>query len=152
MSTRSQVRVKPAANLYKDQEFRAYHHCDGYPSNMVQLLFNAFRSWSFGKVGRSHLLPKGKRININPAHMAVKALNYIVSADRDGYEIETKDVLHGDLEFAYSVIVRSEQWIVTVWRKNWDHDESIPDSKEYSRHSRYTWTHNIRQKDLEIVT
>ena len=81
MSTRCQVQV-----VGEDEKFTLYHHWDGYPSNMVKLLCEAYASF---------------KAKPRAGGTAGKAVSFVVAADPDGYEVEEGHELHGDIEWYY---------------------------------------------------
>ncbi len=95
MSTRCQVKIR-AVNGNDAEAVTLYHHCDGYPSNMVPLIASAYKAdWKHGRVG--------------------KAASYVVAEDVSGYDIEQGHELHGDIEWYYVLSIESEL-----------HEEAIP--------------------------
>lgn len=102
MSTRCQVKVE-GTNFEPGEALTLYHHCDGYPSNMVPLLAGAYgKDWQHGRVG--------------------KAAAYIIATDPGGFEPEAGHALHGDIEWYYVIKIASEGhtkdiplWNLTVY-------------------------------------
>ena len=94
MSTRCQVKIR-AVNGDDREAVTLYHHCDGYPSNMVPLIASAYQpGWEHGRVG--------------------KAASYVVAEDVGGYDIEQGHQLHGDIEWYYVLSIESELHIGAV--------------------------------------
>lgn len=99
MSTRCTVNVQ--IGRVSASSVQMYHHSDGYPSHMLALIATAYRAWK-----------RGDRPNI------FKAVNYILAADRAGYELEPGAPEHGDLEYRYVVMPRDNRWDVNVFKVN----------------------------------
>jgi hypothetical protein len=103
MSTRCQVKIQTLGVESDKEAVTLYHHCDGYPSNMVPLLAGAYKpDWQHGRIG--------------------KAASYVVAEDIDGYDIESGHALHGDIEWYYVLEIKSEthvnavpEWFLTVY-------------------------------------
>jgi hypothetical protein len=107
MSTRCQVKI-----ISKDYErgtaITLYHHCDGYPSNMVPLIASAYRpEWKHGRVGH--------------------AAAFLIAKEPDQFEPEEGHALHGDIEYYYVVTISSQghvadvpTWNLTVYRCSLD--------------------------------
>lgn len=89
MSTRCQVKIsQEGLNDWKDT-ITLYHHCDGYPSNIVPLLQRAYINsgggWESGRAG--------------------KAASYIIATDPGQFEPESEHKLHVDIEYLYRLYV-----------------------------------------------
>ncbi len=88
MSTRCQVQIIQEG-LDWEQKITLYHHYDGYPENMVQLIANAFsvhdqyQSWILGR--------------------AEKVAALLCAEDPEGYDVESSNTLHGDIEYLYKL-------------------------------------------------
>jgi hypothetical protein len=98
MSTRAQVKVVAGGECggHEDTAFTLYHHCDGYPSNMLPLMLSAFApDWKHERPG--------------------KAAAFLCGVDPGGFEPEQGHELHGDIEWYYVLHVTAEQWTVEVF-------------------------------------
>lgn len=103
MSTRCQVKIKEFGVKNDREAVTLYHHCDGYPSNMVPLLAGAYQpDWQHGRIG--------------------KVASFVVAEDANGYDIEQGHTLHPDIEWYYVLEVESTldvtavpTWILTVY-------------------------------------
>ena len=98
MSTRCQVRVVADgfAGGHEDKAITLYHHCDGYPTNMLPLMLSAFApDWMHERPG--------------------KAAAYLCAVDPGGFEPEEGHELHGDIEWYYVLHVTAELWAVQVF-------------------------------------
>ena len=88
MSTRCNVQVIQTGVDWK-QEIQLYHHCDGYPSNMLPLIAKAFRlskgGWEAGRAG--------------------KAASFLCAVDPGQMEPEQGMTPHGDIEYLYKITV-----------------------------------------------
>ena len=88
MSTRCQVKIQ-GTDFEPKEAVTLYHHCDGYPSNMVPLLAGAYKpNWQHGRVG--------------------KVASYVVAEDVVGFDIEDSHDLHGDIDWYYIIKVSSK--------------------------------------------
>jgi len=100
MPTRCQVHVTGFAQ--NEPPISLYHHCDGYPENMVPLLqdarIKASTNWKNGCAGRLVLL--------HPHRVA----SFIVAIDPGGYDIELSPALHSDIEYLYQLIVQNHHY------------------------------------------
>ena len=101
MSTRCQVRVQD-----EHEAITLYHHCDGYPDNMLPLIASAHEKYNTSfRSGRA-------------GHSA----SFLCAADPEGFEVEEGHELHGDIEWYYRVAVLETPdrqrglWNVTVYR------------------------------------
>lgn len=93
MSTRCQVEVTSSGLEWKDSVM-LYHHCDGYPSNMLPLIYEAYKTAvAPGKYGSSAW----------EAGRPGKAASFLCAADPGQFEPESGDKLHGDIEWFYVV-------------------------------------------------
>jgi hypothetical protein len=103
MSTRCQVKIE-GVDLEKGEAITLYHHCDGYPSNMVPLLARAYKpDWQHGRVG--------------------KAASFVIALEPDQFEPEAGHDLHGDIEWYYIIRVSSKghtadvpKWTLSVYK------------------------------------
>lgn len=94
MSTRCQVKVV-SKDFEKGTAITLYHHCDGYPSNMVPLIASAYRpDWQHGRVG--------------------KVAAFLCAADPGGFEPEEGHDLHGDIEWYYIIQISSKGHIEDI--------------------------------------
>lgn len=87
MSTRAQVVIRE----HDEVVGCLYHHWDGYPSNMIELLQKAERKFRREKYTHSS-----------------KAINFIIAADPACYEIEELSAVgrHWDVEYNYTVTIQ----------------------------------------------
>ena len=98
MSTRCQVKVVAGGWCagHEDATFTLYHHCDGYPSNMLPLMASAYENdWQHERPG--------------------KAASFLCAVDPGGFEPEQGHELHGDIEWYYILHVTAKAWEVEVW-------------------------------------
>ena len=105
MSTRCQVRVNQL-NCGWDQSVTLYHHCDGYPSNMLPLIASSYKpDWEHGRAG--------------------KVASFLCAVDPGSFEPESGHDLHGDIEWYYVLNVKNNQdgtlgekptWEIEVYR------------------------------------
>ena len=105
MSTRCQVQVIEGDQPW--EKLTLYHHCDGYPSNMLPLIQKAYTmigsGWKAGRAGQ----------------MA----SYLCATDPGGFEPEAGHELHGDIEYFYTIRPSNQdkhigavvKWIVTAY-------------------------------------
>ena len=105
MSTRCQVQII-GIDINPDK-FTLYHHCDGYPTNMLPLLASAEGdTWQHGRAG--------------------KATAFIIATDPGGYEPEQGHELHGDIEYYYQVTVGKGDWTVEAFAVDgWGEDHKL---------------------------
>lgn len=107
MSTRCNVHVIQEGVSW-EEIVQLYHHCDGYPTNMLPLFVAAFeksgKGWKAGRAG--------------------KAASYLCVADPGEFEPESHLGLHGDIEFFYKLFVSNSkngsmaekpEWFVQVF-------------------------------------
>lgn len=107
MSTRCNVHVIQQG-LDWEEKVQLYHHCDGYPTNMLPLFAKAFeqygKGWEAGRAG--------------------KVAGMIIATDVGQFEPESDTKLHGDIEYFYLIEVRNSaecsmadkpSWFVTVF-------------------------------------
>lgn len=104
MSTRCQVLVTQEGIPGWPDQVMLYHHCDGYPSNIVMLLQKAWskvpKGWESGRTG--------------------KVAGMVCASDPGQFEPESGVELHGDIEWLYRLVTvnrergsaREEAW----WR------------------------------------
>lgn len=108
MSTRCQVRVQD-----KTSAFTLYHHWDGYPTNMLGLIDEAWRSFS-AKEEYSYIDYYLTR--------APKVASLLCAIDPGGFEPEMSNDLHGDIEWYYVLNVTSQdgdpKWHVNIYTVN----------------------------------
>ena len=86
MSTRCQVNVKAEGLNWETEGVTLYHHCDGYPSNMLPLIAEAMSIGSSWQLGRPR-----------------KAASFLCASDPGQFEPEAGHDLHGDIEFFYQI-------------------------------------------------
>lgn len=117
MSTRCQVHVTGGENAPHDS-VTLYHHCDGYPSNMLPLIAAGF------VLGKGLILKQNERISeaksVDPATAtrpygawplgrAGHAAALIIASDPLQFEPESSHDLHGDLLWLYIVRVSDDR-------------------------------------------
>lgn len=99
-STRCQVQV-----IEVDRKLTLYHHCDGYPSNMVKLFKLAYKafngSWEAGRVGKV-------------ASKLCKVDDY------NGFEPLDYHTLHGDIEWYYKINVTGKEGKFIGSKQSWE--------------------------------
>lgn len=110
MSTRCQVKIQGLDTSYlvdpPSRAFTLYHHCDGYPENMLPLIGGAYQDvWQAGRVG--------------------KAAAMIVGADPLGFELEDGHHLHGDIEYYYVVNIIDGEWTIIAYQVSFP-SSSVP--------------------------
>ncbi len=94
MSTRCQVQVVGVG--INPDKFTLYHHCDGYPTHMLQLIASAEGdSWKHARAG--------------------KAAAFIIASEPGGFEPEQDHELHGDIEYYYRVTVGNGPWTIEIF-------------------------------------
>jgi len=102
MSTRCQVKIQVhSGHTNDDEKVTLYHHCDGYPTNMLPLIHKAFvdnggaENWKLERAGH--------------------AASFLCATDPGGFEPEAGHDLHGDIEWYYVVTVGKVTWDVQVY-------------------------------------
>lgn len=122
MSTRCQVKVTQSGISLNDQAVTLYHHCDGYPTNMLPLIQSAYdlghRGWELGRTGKS--------------------ASFLCASDPGSFEPEAGHELHGDIEWYYVVqcvnskggtIDEVPSWNVFVYDPSYDYDRNTSSIK-----------------------
>lgn len=112
MSTRCQVQVEGRyyeSNKDNEEAFMLYHHCDGYPSNIIPLIVKAFEAGQ-------ELTPSGCELCC-PAKVA----SLLCHVDPMQFEPLNHFDLHYDIAYFYKVIVgRNDkdevEWKIMVYR------------------------------------
>lgn len=102
MSTRCQVKVIDDKD--PDDAVTLYHHCDGYPTNMLPLIAAAYEpNWEHGRVG--------------------KVASFLCAEDPGSFEPESGHELHGDIEWYYILKIKADYdvqavpvWFIDVYR------------------------------------
>jgi hypothetical protein len=110
MSTRCQVQVIQEG-LPWEQKITLYHHCDGYPSNIIPLLREAFNSgdeWERGRAG--------------------KAASFLCAVDPGQFEPEDSHQKHGDIEYYYKLYVVNTQLGRIEEKVQWEVEIYNPDN------------------------
>lgn len=101
MSTRAQLQVTDG-----DDKVTLYHHCDGYPDNMVHSVFDAH--WN-------------KHAAIGPLSYKNYRTGYVAGmlckVDSEFQPLDYHD-LHGDIEFYYILDVSKDEWEISVYAVN----------------------------------
>ena len=140
MSTRCQVQVQGGQN--KDLVV-LYHHCDGYPSNILPIIYKAFMSKSRAEHGRWQWARGGKSASI------------ICGADPTGFDIEPGIELHKDIEYFYIVTVSDEhrpKWNVKVFEVNIPWNQSADQVWTYANlKRRKTWFNKIMDGSINLL-
>jgi hypothetical protein len=128
MGTRCQVKIEEEGMDYSDK-VTLYHHWDGYPSNMLMRLKDA------EKGARDYIEEKaksrGKGVDGKPytpeywqLGRAGKAASFICKSEPDGFEPESSNELHGDIEWYYVIHLKNKkkgyfqhypEWTVDVY-------------------------------------
>ena len=95
MATRAQVFVSGGigATDGEKEEIALYHHCDGYPTNIVEIIEDAFFKYSRKKAGHWKLGRVGK------------VASMLCSIDPLGFDVEIGTPVHGDLDWFYQLDV-----------------------------------------------
>ena len=90
MSTRANVHVTATGLVEGDTEtIQLYHHCDGYPTNMLPLMAShKGNGWQAGRAG--------------------KLAAYLIATDPGGFEPEPELGLHPDIEYFYCVTTHNK--------------------------------------------
>jgi hypothetical protein len=128
MSTRCQVLVEQKGAGW-NQKVMLYHHCDGYPTNMLPLILRAFKE---GEIGWE----KGR---------AGKVASFLCAADPGGFEPESGFQLHGDIEWFYHLKVVNKQGGSMAEKPSWIVDVYRPGEGFWTKD-------NPTMKDLKLVT
>ena len=107
MSTRCQVKVIQEG-LPWEQAVTLYHHCDGYPTNMLPLFVKAmdlarktecFSEYALGRAG--------------------KVAGFLCHADPGQFEPEEGHALHLDIEFYYKLFAVNDKSGSMAERPKW---------------------------------
>src|SRR5208282_26309 len=99
MSTRCHVLVDIRGN--EDATMLMYHHCDGYPSNMIEVLQ---RAWKIA-VEQSSKFHGEPTVPDWQAGRLGKVCGFLCASDPGQMEpLDYKD-LHGDIEYLYHLVV-----------------------------------------------
>jgi hypothetical protein len=114
MSTRCQVLVEEIGTMWKE-EVMLYHHMDGYPKNILPLIFAAFKE---GEIGWE----KGR---------AGKVASFLCAVDPGEFEPESGFQLHGDIEWYYRLRLINSQRGSTAERPVWMVDIYKPGKSFY---------------------
>ena len=127
MSTRCQVKVIAGKekSLCFDENVTLYHHSDGYPGYMLELIGKA---WTFGnRISLDHKRRfqefSPKKPMDNPYAYQLDRPGYVGSflchVDPHGFMIEAGHDLHGDIEWYYVIDVgiktHDEEWKISVY-------------------------------------
>ena len=107
MSTRCQVKVVGDNDL---DNVMLYHHCDGYPSNMLPLIYRAYK---YG-IKPKALSPGGEKYDMSwMARRAGHCASFLCHMDPTEFEPESGFDLHGDIEYYYVLYVSGN---LSEWR------------------------------------
>jgi len=98
MSTRANVHVTQEG-LQWEETIQLYHHCDGYPSNMLPLMAGAIGVFVDREAKRDFPIASNWELG-----RAGKLAAYIIATDPGGFEPESDTKLHGDIEYFYRII------------------------------------------------
>ena len=97
-----------------ESKITLYHHWDGYPSNMMPLIREAWEKWGQGW--------EGARVG--------KVAGMLCASDPAGYEPEDGHTLHADIEYFYEIDCKDTmhsntkpKWKVTAYGVDFDFDE-----------------------------
>ncbi len=119
MSTRCQVRVTNG-----EDKLTLYHHYDGYPTNMLRLIKEAWEKYGKGW--------EGARVG--------KVAGMLCAIDPVIFEPEDTHELHGDIEYFYEVNCKGEQhvgsepiWEVTTYEVKMDFDNKKSEKERLTR-------------------
>ena len=101
MSTRCQVKVDVQDEIGWKEAVTLYHHCDGYPENMLPLIAKAYKD------ARRNMDKKAKKRNTSADYYKLgrtgSVASYLCAEEPDGFEPEAGHKLHGDIEWYYVV-------------------------------------------------
>jgi len=114
MSTRCQVKVVQT-ELW-DDAVTLYHHCDGYPENIIPLINKTLQAHikrHDDQMIKWKLSSKDQGKPRWEAGRAGKVASMLCSADPEEFEPEQGHKLHGDIEYYYVLYVPS--WEVEVF-------------------------------------
>jgi len=134
MSTRSQVKVlseEPEAEF--SENVTLYHHWDGYPGNMISIIYKGWKSITSIK---DRTYPNTNLYQVNRAGHAAGHLCHI---DPWIFEPESGHTIHDDVEWYYKVWVDGHknnkrikirgdnvrEWVVEIYAA-YDEDEGPP--------------------------
>lgn len=120
MSTRCQVEIKATRLGWETEDITLYHHCDGYPTNMLKIIHKAYKAMmKVKKLNRTnHIYSHAWQ-----AGVPGKVASHLCSADPSGFEVEAGNGLHGDIEWFYQIecdkasgsMDEKPTWIVSVY-------------------------------------
>jgi len=140
----------------KGKSITLYHHCDGYPENMIPLLIRAYNGGKQGIINDYQI--SGDRLNdsygiyFRSLYSPVKAVNHLVAADPTGFEIESanfKWTLHSDIEFYYKIFVNKKSWAIQVFVPQSFHD--FWDNPTFSRLSAISPRMTLKQAEFWLA-
>jgi hypothetical protein len=95
MSTRCQVQVIQEGIW--DEKITLYHHCDGYPDNILPIIQQAY---DIGAAKGS-----GAQLGLWELGRAGKVASLLCASDPGRFEPESGHKLHGDIEYYYRLYV-----------------------------------------------
>ena len=107
MATRCQVEIVPTGNaldrgIRPEDVNRLYHHWDGYPTNMLPNIRDAFTK-AVAYLKENSEPGGGARQIIHCLSDPAKSAAFLCHHEPDGYEPEDHDAVHGDAEFFYRI-------------------------------------------------
>jgi len=110
MSTRCQVqiieKIQDTTNI-----ITLYHHSDGYPENMIPIIYRAYIYKGSDKDEKSR---------------AGKVARLLCCADPNGFELEQGNDLRGDIEYLYQLYCHYDLtekraiWEIDIFKRDWD--------------------------------
>lgn len=145
MSTRCQTKVIGGKIDSDDYDnITMYHHCDGYPENMIPLFY---KTYLFGVTPRimdwDKDNPKAEPRDCMAwqTFRAGYAASYLCYVDPSGFQPESSHELHGDIEWYYKLYVigkktkgqEKEQWEVEIYKAYYDKDFNVKLEKVLTR-------------------
>lgn len=94
MSTRCQVKVIQKGMRW-EEAVTLYHHCDGYPSNMLPLIHSAYEpDWEHGRAG--------------------KVASFLCAKNPGEFEPEDHHRIHQDIDWYYVLTVTSDETVGSI--------------------------------------
>lgn len=115
MSTRCQVRTIEAGLPWNNEDHNVlmmYHHWDGYPTNMLKLILEGYEKAIAPRVYEGISFKYDKSWE---AGRSGKAAAYIISTDPGGFEPESGNEFHADIEWFYEVVCVNHKQGVPTW-------------------------------------
>lgn len=123
MSTRCQVKVSDYAERENvSKAVTLYHHSDGYPTAMLQVMADAYKNAKkyLEEKAKGHGIP----ISYWELNRAGEIASFLCREEPDQFEPEAGHQLHGDIEWYYELKpsntdrsnAANPKWIVTVYK------------------------------------